>query len=544
MNKKHQLFFLLLFLTFSGKSQDLTGIKLLSENLIGTSDSVRFFKTLSNHVREFKFVGVGESTHGTQEYRRFFSKLAKHLIQSDSFNVIYFAEVEFVDSFSISDYVLGRTERLSRPNPHFTSTQVMLTKEFLDLIEWIREFNKSRSEKNKIHVAGGDISDLNRLAQIVLELTRSLRIDLPKRCSRTLMDLAYMDPGYLRAYFRVHKFKEVLDNLSSLSELELQDDERGNSPCRRYIQALRGLKSSLLTWEGRLTHNKTTAYRDDAMLDNLEWVLAPLKNPRVLFFAHNAHVQKKRIMAGTPRSFGQNLASRHKDQVFTIATEAGLGKVYPGLELPSDPERLGLQLTHALAEEGAIYFQDNSEVLRHFKGKLKLSLANLNVSTSYPVTNLSSGFDCLFYSPNSTPQIPSDILPYRNFTFSLDPLQGDHFNDTLKIKINLNTEPSPQNCVDNQHLYLTVLFFDSKDVFLDLIVQDLLNHNEILFESRKPPSTAKLFITIKGEKVEKFTLKKVILDERAIPFREITISENGYSTSENEQKEIILYGKQ
>lgn len=110
-----------------------------------------------------KMVLLGESTHGTSEYYAMRAEISKQLIKEHNFNFIS-VEGDWDTCFNINLYVKGLAYQ------EMTARDVLLllnrwpkwmwaNEEMLDLIEWLREYNQNRSDKEKVGFYGFDVYD-------------------------------------------------------------------------------------------------------------------------------------------------------------------------------------------------------------------------------------------------------------------------------------------------------------------------------------------------------------------------------------------------
>lgn len=108
-----------------------------------------------------KLVLLGESTHGTHEFYHWRSEISKRLITEKGFSFIA-VEGDWPSLYRLNEYVKGRSK------PGTSAADVLKTfgrwprwmwanQDIEALAEWLREFNKTRPEADKIGLFGMDV---------------------------------------------------------------------------------------------------------------------------------------------------------------------------------------------------------------------------------------------------------------------------------------------------------------------------------------------------------------------------------------------------
>lgn len=117
-----------------------------------TDDDLSF---LSRELRGKTVVGLGEASHGTREFYLQKGRIIERLITKEDFKLLSF---EFASSFiaPINQYLQsgqGDLKELMRPMALYN------TEEIYRLFQWISEYNKNKSTKNKVVLTGFDNED-------------------------------------------------------------------------------------------------------------------------------------------------------------------------------------------------------------------------------------------------------------------------------------------------------------------------------------------------------------------------------------------------
>lgn len=123
-----------------------------------TSDPNAEISDLTTVVGSFAdatIIGLGEATHGTREFFRFKHRLLQYLIVEEGLRLIAL-ESNFSETLAINDYITN-----GDGNPLDALEGVYFwtwnTEEVLELIKWLRNFNKDRPSRDQVKFYGVDM---------------------------------------------------------------------------------------------------------------------------------------------------------------------------------------------------------------------------------------------------------------------------------------------------------------------------------------------------------------------------------------------------
>lgn len=122
------------------------------------------FSFLDNSLNNIRIVGYGEDTHGTAEFTLLTKELMEYLSEKQGFKVLII-ETGFGEGQYLNDYIQGKRNDLKTILDKHNSTWRYKTKEFYQLMNWLKEYNKDNP--GKINIYGCEmqyvISDCNRI---------------------------------------------------------------------------------------------------------------------------------------------------------------------------------------------------------------------------------------------------------------------------------------------------------------------------------------------------------------------------------------------
>jgi erythromycin esterase len=252
-------------------------------------------------VGNAKIIGLGEATHGTREFFLTKHRLLEYLVKEKGFTT-FAIEATFPESYAVNNYVLngeGDAKTVLR-NLYFWTWN---TQEVLDMIEWMRQYNKNPVHTNKIKFFGFDMqSPVNAIAYVSRYVQQVAAQNLAQ-VETQLRCFCLRASDYWQFYQRSASDKtECQKQYQAVNDwlLENRQDLVKKSSQLEFERALRHLVVAQqgLQMFGTNVINDALNIRDQAMADNVKWLLEnETGNQKIVLWAHNLHV-------GFDQSFG------------------------------------------------------------------------------------------------------------------------------------------------------------------------------------------------------------------------------------------------
>lgn len=125
---------------------------------------------LLQRIGNARIVLIGEATHGTSEFYRFRAALTKALLQKKQFNFVAI-EADWPDAYRIHDFVTHRARPEPRDWEAFARfpTWMWRNHEVLDFIHWLRDFNLTRTARQRVGFYGLDLYSMFTSIECVLQ---------------------------------------------------------------------------------------------------------------------------------------------------------------------------------------------------------------------------------------------------------------------------------------------------------------------------------------------------------------------------------------
>lgn len=276
-------------------------------------------QALKKMIGDARIVALGEATHGTAEFFKMKHRLTEFLASEMGFT-IFAIEASMPEAYRVNDYVLrgeGDPKELLKGMYFWTWN----TREVLDMILWMREFNKSG--KGRIEFLGFDMQE----PKVAAENVRTFAAKSDPEYAKEL-DAAY---DGLKAHAQLQRelapawAREKGDENAAGKALEVRlevgklvgrlEAVRAHLEAGRERLVAAGVEPREVDWaiqNARVVVQAVSVlagppvYRDMCMADNVDWILK--QHPpgtKIVLWAHNGHVAKR------PGAMGGFLSKRH-----------------------------------------------------------------------------------------------------------------------------------------------------------------------------------------------------------------------------------------
>ena len=307
------------------------------------------FSFLDDVLTDIRIVGYGEDTHGTAEFTILTQELMKYLSDKHDFKILII-ETGFGEGLYLNDYIHGkRDDLLAILNDH-NSTWRYKTKEFHQLMNWLKDFNQNNSDK--IYLYGCEmqyvISDVNRIREYLKLVDSDYTIEgFEKHLWQTIDESEKVD--YFNSYANLKKY--FIDNYESF---QAKTSESEFNVAYHHIEVL----GQFVTAINQNVEQRKHDFRDIYMGENIEWVLNfHGRQSKALYWAHNAHVGDW-VDNGIVDVTGHQLRKRYGSSFFNIATDFGTGEYLAfseewKMETFNHDVILDSTLTHCLKDMGS-----------------------------------------------------------------------------------------------------------------------------------------------------------------------------------------------
>lgn len=314
---------------------------------IAPEDELDDLEFLADELAGKRLIGMGESTHGTREFFRFRHRLLRFMVEELGLRVF-----AWEDNFSAT-VALDRYVRTGEGDPLDTlnfSTDIYfpwLTESVVEMIEWMREFNRGRDPDDKLRFYGFDMES-GRTAIAELERFFELADDEFLRDHEDAVEVLTEDPREVIIGPRTREVIETIDDFPAALHSHLDANEadyretvgseeyafakQHGRIIEQYLEYAPKVSDSLDG--GEVESHASVNHRDRAMAENIEWVLDHEDGEQVALWAHNVHLQKSPESVegydGEQIVTGVHLDDWYGDEYYCLGQEFGHGVVRVG----------------------------------------------------------------------------------------------------------------------------------------------------------------------------------------------------------------------
>ncbi|MEK7409649.1 MAG: erythromycin esterase family protein [Acidobacteriota bacterium] len=297
-------------------------------------------------VGEARIVALGEATHGTREFFKLKHRLLEYLVKEKGFTV-FAIEANWPESLAVDRYIkTGEGDpKAALAGMYFWTWN---TQEVLDMIEWMRAYNKAPGDHPILTFTSFDMQTPDVAADRVLEY---LRKTAPEEVAAA--ETAYGEVRKLGGQMADKAAKGVAEQAEGIVKLLDARREvlvRASSPeawrdARQAAEIVR--QATAMRSEGT-----PPGYRDEMMARNVEWLAREVHpNEKLVLWAHNGHVRLapemgfKSMGAWLGERFGRRMYvvgfAFRRGEVRAMGMQKGAGSGLQNHTVPPSPEGSG-----------------------------------------------------------------------------------------------------------------------------------------------------------------------------------------------------------
>jgi erythromycin esterase len=299
---------------------------------------------ISTLVGDARIVGLGEATHGTREFFLAKHRLLEFLVTKHDFRV-FAMEANWASSFALNDYVLGGTGNARKLLQQYARIMwAWRTEEVLELIEWMRVYNQSTTQK--IMFTGFDMQEPVPAVDWLVNWLETNAKDQATRTDELLSCIRFSlgnilsvarytatgANGVARCATQIDTVRRILQN------------RRSNFKPNEYqtaLQMVRVLEQANAYYKARFVTQdllEAVTIRDAFMAENAAW-LEKITKQKIVTWAHNGHVTFNQIMHFGWKPMGAYLREQYQDKYRVWGFAFFEGSFYAQLLDSNDPAR-------------------------------------------------------------------------------------------------------------------------------------------------------------------------------------------------------------
>lgn len=279
-----------------------------------------------------KIVGMGEATHGTQEFFQMKHRIFKYLVEKQGFRYLAF-EYDLGGCMALDEMIQSGQGDIKTWMSQQMFFWTWRTTEVLQLFLWMQDYNHNKPDSEKVHLIGVDCQFTSQsVPQLVSLLSRydnSFATEVSSKLNSLVKPELYKGEnfnsiqqarnGVLPQIYAVGR--ALNERAASISQL--------TSPAY-YQQILRVyetiVQAEIIQYNQIIDSETSLTFREKYMAENLNWIFSQYGNVKVALWAHNEHVAKNQeYLSFNVNSLGGNLKAQYGTAYQVIGFSMGSG---------------------------------------------------------------------------------------------------------------------------------------------------------------------------------------------------------------------------
>jgi len=290
--------------------------KLIPLKTLTPDDNLSDLQPLKKILKDKKIIGLGEAAHGVHDFFVFKQRLLEFLVKEMGVKVVL-TETDFAGTQTMNDYVV-----YGKGDAHKGLTDmangVWTTQEFIDMAEWVKKYNDTKPEKDKVRFYGFDNTRGNSTARLLQTyLTASSQITPTLQQGLDAMSKGARSTNEDRA-----AIKNLVEQLKTVQFNQPGDEGKFYKHLVRIVEQYADYIAPAATTDP----NEKNNLRDKNMAENIEWLYHFNSDNRIAVSSHSEHLSKKINNTGITRA-GIYLNEKFKDDYYLFGLCFNSGKI-------------------------------------------------------------------------------------------------------------------------------------------------------------------------------------------------------------------------
>lgn len=269
---------------------------------------------------DVKVIGFGEATHGNIELQALKKDVFKALMENENIRV-FVLEGDFGGGQKINEFILNGTGT-AKEAVNALDYGIYKTKQMIELVQWMRDYNVKVNEDEKIYFYGNDMQRYDNSKKGLLNFYEVVNAKEAERYTEQ-MENASNDTMRELTEEQLKELEGIIDNIIS----DLQSNEakyiEESSP-EAFAFALQHAEILRQRTQLLLNEENYTDLRDEYLAENLQWIVefeADRGHDKVFVSAHNGHIEKTSASLAGYTSMGDYLDEVYGESYFAIGTD-------------------------------------------------------------------------------------------------------------------------------------------------------------------------------------------------------------------------------
>lgn len=322
------IFLFSFFLLFPIYSQNSDIVSWINANAIKIEDAnpdtelSNFNNNIPTKFENAKIFGFGETTHHGKEFFDIKAKFFKYLVKNQDVKV-FIIEDSYTSESGINEWISGGKGNTETVAENF-SLYPWYCKEIVDLLNWMREYNLTKTNREKIRFYGMDIQSVQNINNEIRDLVKKYNIPIDEKLLSVADECANKRVEYnKKTNWADNKMPKLKKIESIITEFQRVRDIKNN---KEFISTIRAL--DYLMKYTFYVQNPLSTVRDLKMFENVKWIIEnETTNGKAFIWAHNEHINNKEMLSYSSgwTSLGAHLKEFYKNDYYSVGFDFGKG---------------------------------------------------------------------------------------------------------------------------------------------------------------------------------------------------------------------------
>lgn len=310
-------------------AQDYKAVSWINENAIKIEDAnpdtklTMFNNNIPQKFVDAKIFGFGEATHQGKEFFDIKAKFFKYLVENQNVKV-FILEDSYPSEAGINEWISGGKGDAETITKNF-SLGFWYSKEIVNLLEWMRNYNMNKPKEEQIKFYGMDIQLVKNINQEIRDLIKDFKIPVNEELLLIVDKCVEKNVNYTKkndwADIQIPKLNEIK---SILIDFKKEISTENKLKIDTKIRALDYLIKYTFYVQNHYKHD-----RDLKMFENVKWIVEnESKNGKAFIWAHNEHINNLQAGNYSTRkiyNLGKHLKENYKNDYYSVGFDFGTG---------------------------------------------------------------------------------------------------------------------------------------------------------------------------------------------------------------------------
>ena len=296
------------------------------ENANPNAELIAFHQSIPEKFANAKVFGFGEASHNTKEFFDLKAKFFKYLVQHHGVRT-FIMEESYQAEAGINEWIRGGKGDVTTIANNF-HIGFWYTKEVVNLLQWMRDYNLSKPKEEQIRFYGVDIQIGKNINLEIRDYIQKHKIAIDEQLLVAADNCANKKIDYSKAD---DDWETQLPKLKTLQQ-QLLKASKENKEQKAVLRSLQYLihyveYASVVTEK----YPTSTMSRDLKMFENAKYIIEnKSRNGKAFIWAHNEHINKKEMyfLGSGITNLGRHLKDHYKDHYYSVGFDFGSGKIH------------------------------------------------------------------------------------------------------------------------------------------------------------------------------------------------------------------------